>query len=68
MGAAPWTDAESERAEELRKQKGWSQERLAEYLGVDRATVSRIENGREASGPIKRLLVQLQAESSEAAE
>ncbi|MDY5133424.1 helix-turn-helix transcriptional regulator [Actinotignum urinale] len=31
---------------ELRKQKGWSQERLADLLGVSRQTIISIEKGR----------------------
>lgn len=29
---------------------------MAEYLGVRQATVSRLENGQEESGPVSRLL------------
>ena len=44
---------------ELREQLGWTQEKLAEFLGVDRSTVSRMENGKSISGPVIRLLIQL---------
>jgi len=50
------------RTERLRLAKGWSQLRLAEYLGVKQATVSRLENGQEESGPVSRLLDLLEAE------
>lgn len=43
-------------ARALRKARGWSQNQMAEYLGCDQATVSRIENGQEPSGPVARLL------------
>lgn len=44
------------RARTLRKELGWSQKEVGEYLGCDQATVSRIENGFEPSGPISRLI------------
>jgi transcriptional regulator with XRE-family HTH domain len=47
----------------LRKRRGWTQEQLAEYLGLDRSSVSRIENGGEISGPVGRLLTILEAEA-----
>lgn len=41
---------------------------MAEVLGVDQATVSRIERGSEPSGPVKRLLERLMTDpASEAA-
>ena len=40
----------------IRTQLKWSQGQMADYLGVDRSTVSRLENGQEASGPIRRLI------------
>ncbi len=43
----------------LRDSIGWTQDRMAAYLGCDRSTVSRMENGQEQSGPIKRLLATL---------
>lgn len=39
----------------VRSARGWSQERMAEFLGCDQSTVSRIENGAPMNGPIKRL-------------
>lgn len=35
---------------------GWSQGRLAEELGCDQSTVSRIEGGDQPSRPIRRLI------------
>ena len=42
----------------------WSQRDLAAALGVDQATVSRIENGVEPSRPVLRLLEALIAQSA----
>ncbi|NTI92256.1 helix-turn-helix transcriptional regulator [Agrobacterium rhizogenes] len=39
----------------------WTQDQLAEYLGVDRSSVSRMENGGPVSGPVARLLAGLEA-------
>ena len=49
------------RIERLRNAMNWTQPRMAEYLGVRQATVSRLENGQAESGPISRLLDQLEA-------
>ncbi|TJV51119.1 MAG: helix-turn-helix transcriptional regulator [Mesorhizobium sp.] len=43
----------------FREAHGWSQQQLASELGVDQATVSRIENGAEPSKPVRRLLMML---------
>lgn len=43
----------------LRLRINWKQERMAEFLGVDRSTVSHLENGRKPSGAILRLLSML---------
>lgn len=44
----------------LRKRLEWTQEQLAEYLGVDRSNVSRMEAGQSSvRGPVRRLLAQL---------
>ncbi|WP_283196581.1 DNA-binding transcriptional regulator [Rhizobium sp. BT04] len=43
----------------LRKRLNWTQDRLAEYLGVDRSSISRMENGQPVSGPVERLLSML---------
>ena len=49
----------------LRKERlQWTQEEMAEYLGVDRATVSRIETGQAPSGPVLKLLKMLADQSA----
>jgi len=40
----------------LRSERKVSQCELADLIGVDRSTVSRIENGQIPSGPARRLL------------
>ncbi|QIB36850.1 helix-turn-helix transcriptional regulator [Rhizobium oryzihabitans] len=45
----------------LRESIKWKQDRLARFLGVDRSSVSHMENGRPVSGPVKRLLETLAA-------
>lgn len=45
---------------EIRQALGWSQEKMAEYLGLDRSSVSHIENGRALSGPVLRLMEDLE--------
>lgn len=48
---------------QMREDREWSQERLAEYLGVKQATVSRLEKGRWVpSGPVLKLLHQLEGQ------
>ena len=54
------------RTERLRIAKGWTQPRMAEYLGVRQATVSRLESGQDESGPVSRLLDLLEVELSDA--
>ena len=34
------------RVQKIRKQRGWSQEKLAEKTGLTRETISRIETGK----------------------
>jgi transcriptional regulator with XRE-family HTH domain len=51
----------------LREALGWNQQQLAEYLGLDRSSVSRMEKGQDPKGPTLRLLRQL-AESPPASE
>jgi transcriptional regulator with XRE-family HTH domain len=47
----------------LREANKWTQQQLAERLGVDQATVSRIERGEaQPSGPVKLLLNALMLE------
>jgi transcriptional regulator with XRE-family HTH domain len=43
----------------LRKRLRVTQQQLADRLGVDQATVSRLETGRPPSGPVQKLLEQL---------
>lgn len=40
----------------LREALHWSQDDMARYLGLDRSSVSRMENGQGIKGPTKRLL------------
>lgn len=47
----------------LRYRLGWSQKQLADYLGLDRSSVSRMENDQEPKGPTKRLLQALAAQA-----
>lgn len=43
----------------LREKLGWTQEQMAEYLGLDRSSVSRMESGQEPKGPARKLLEEL---------
>lgn len=43
----------------IRTGLGWTQLELARFLGMDRSSVSRMENGGSVSGPVERLLEQL---------
>ena len=47
----------------LRARLGWSQEKLGDYVGLNRSQISRIENGAPTSGPVLRLLETLERES-----
>ncbi|ATU91423.1 hypothetical protein B5P45_17485 [Phyllobacterium zundukense] len=40
----------------LRERLNWKQDRLARFLGVDRSSVSHMENGRPPRGPVRKLL------------
>ncbi len=40
----------------LRERLNWKQDRLARFLGVDRSSVSHMENGRSPRGPVRKLL------------
>ena len=51
----------------LRDRLNWSQEKLAEYLGLDRSSVSRMENGQAPKGPTLRLLRDLDKATKEPA-
>jgi transcriptional regulator with XRE-family HTH domain len=46
----------------FRTDRKLSQADLAEHLGVDQATVSRIERGAPIPGPVEKLLERLMAE------
>lgn len=52
----------------FRKERGWSQARLAAELGVNQSTVARMELGRAPSGPMLKLLRILAESTREAAE
>lgn len=41
---------------EIREAKNWTQDQMADYLGLDRSSVSRMECGRPPSGPVEKLL------------
>lgn len=49
---------------EVRTSLGWSQQRMAEFLGCHQATVSRFENKRSVTGPAKRLYAQLREKAA----
>lgn len=49
----------------LRDDREWSQAQMADYLGCDQSTVSRMEKGVPPSGPIQRLLERLVADAAE---
>ena len=40
----------------IRSKLGWTQQDLADYLGVDRSTISRMEVRRKFRGPTARIL------------
>ncbi|WP_353736928.1 helix-turn-helix transcriptional regulator [Aquamicrobium sp.] len=46
----------------FRKDRRMSQSALARCLGVNQATISRIERGKPPSGPVALLLAQLMGE------
>ncbi|MCV9909700.1 helix-turn-helix domain-containing protein [Brucella sp. HL-2] len=48
---------------DLRTARGWSQGKLAEELGVDQATVSRMERGGFISRPVGKVLERLLSET-----
>ena len=45
----------------IRERLGWTQEQMAAHLGLDRSSVSRMENGQVPKGPTRRLLENLAA-------
>jgi len=46
----------------FRESRGWSQSELAQQLGVNQATVSRMENGETMPRPVELLLERLMAD------
>lgn len=52
----------------LRKSLNWTQQDLAQHLGVEQATISRWENGATIKGPALRLIEILVQNSQSAKE
>lgn len=51
----------AEKIIKLREKHGATQSQLAEFLGINQASVSRLERGQaKPSGPVERLLRQLE--------
>lgn len=48
---------------DLRSARGWSQGKLADELGVDQATVSRMERGGFISRTVSKMLERLVSET-----
>jgi transcriptional regulator with XRE-family HTH domain len=48
------------RTKTIRDRLGWSQAQLADYLGLSQPAVARCEAGHSESGPVSRLLDQLE--------
>lgn len=48
------------RTKTIRDQLDWSQAQLAEFLGLSQPAVARCEAGHPESGPVSRLLDQLE--------
>ncbi|CAN2533081.1 hypothetical+protein [Methylocapsa aurea] len=48
------------RTKSIREQLDWSQAQLAEFLGLSQPAVARCEGGAPESGPVARLLDQLE--------
>ena len=57
------SDFDSGRVKAFREARGWSQQQLAAEIGVDQATISRIENGIEPRRPIWILLSRMMEEA-----
>ena len=50
---------------EFRQRQAWSQAKLAAELGVNQATVSRLENGHGVpDGPVQKLLERMMVEAN----
>ena len=58
------TEFDSARVKAFREARGWSQQQLAAEIGVDQATVSRMENGIEPRKALWILLTKVMAETS----
>jgi transcriptional regulator with XRE-family HTH domain len=43
----------------LRDRLQWTQDDLAKFLGLDRSSISRMENGQKPKGPVVKLLREL---------
>lgn len=43
----------------LRKNRGWSQHQMADYLGCSQGRVSKFETGAEIGKPYRKLLLSL---------
>ena len=50
------------RIKRLRLALKWSQARMAEHIGLTQASVSAMENGARESGPVSKLLDQLESQ------
>jgi transcriptional regulator with XRE-family HTH domain len=59
-----WTAKDGRRLLEFRKRQKWSQENMADQLGCNQATVSRIEHGYPPPRPIRRLIEILTKETA----
>ncbi len=54
------------RIKRLREQRGWDQSEFADYLGVHRTTVNRLENGKMIpKGAVARLLAHLEQDQKQ---
>jgi transcriptional regulator with XRE-family HTH domain len=51
----------------LRTALNWSQAQMAEYLGLDRSSVSRMERGQQPTGATRKLLEQLATKTQDEA-
>jgi len=58
-------DMTGDEIKKLRTDRGWSQKQLGDYLGVEQATISRLERDEwKPSGPVQRLLALLASQAS----
>ncbi len=50
----------------LRERRGWDQKQLADYLGVHRTTVNRLENGKVVpKGAVAKMLMALEQDQKQ---